>query len=328
MYKEKEISLIIGSIYKDFCHLTNLLKKLDNNINYLKEIICVISGVNSSNEKEISNILKNIIKIKLEIVFKEEIVMPGEARNIGIQKSNCDYVCFLDSYTFPNKDWLNESINIMEQKKMRGVLGRTKYLPLNEIDQCFISATYGNRPLFTVPGTLIEKSLLKEIGFFIPNTRSGEDSEWINRSKLFQENIKQVNVIPLNYIGLKGMNFFELCSKWYEYYKSSFLVPKLVMQRFFYLSLLAIFSVLIAFSWNDKVAKWDRNSLLYIPHISKIIIITIFLSYFFYRLYLLPRRKKVKFSQFKIISFLKFVLISIVLDFVKLIAFINYKKNE
>ena len=82
MYKEKEISLIIGSIYKDFCHLTNLLKKLDNNINYLEEIICVISGVNSSSEKEISNILKNIIKIKLEIVFKEEIVMPGEARNI------------------------------------------------------------------------------------------------------------------------------------------------------------------------------------------------------------------------------------------------------
>ena len=90
---------------------------------------------------------------------------------------------------------------------MRGVLGRTKYIPLNEIDQCFISATYGNMPLFTVPN-FNSKKFIKEL-VFLYLKRSGEDSEWINRSKLFQKDIKHINVIPLNYTGLKGMNFLN-----------------------------------------------------------------------------------------------------------------------
>ena len=206
-------------------------------------------------------------------------------------------------------------------------MGRTQYLALNENDLCFISATYGYIPLFTVPGTLIEKSLLNEIGFFIPNTRCGEDSEWIYRSISFQRNIKQVSVTPLIYKGLKGMNFFQLCKKWYLYYASGYLIPKLIIQRYIYIVCVIIFSVLIALSWNDKVASWDQNSFFYMPHISKIIVFLIIISYLIFRLLILPARKKVKFSKFNLIKFLKFSFISILLDFIKLMAFLKNRNN-
>ena len=60
--------------------------------------------------------LKEILNIKIEIVCIEEIVMPGEARNIGIRKSQFKYICFLDSYPLPDKNWITNSIKILEEK--------------------------------------------------------------------------------------------------------------------------------------------------------------------------------------------------------------------
>ena len=113
-----------------------------------------------------------------------------------------------------------------------------------------------------------EKKLLQEIGFFIPTTRSGEDAEWMNRLKCFYPIMIRSEAIPLKYIGLKGMNFFELCNKWYKYAKNTG-NPKFYSQRILYYSFSVTFSLLLAFSCNDKVANWYKNSLLYLPQVSK-----------------------------------------------------------
>ena len=324
--KEKEISLVIGSIFEDLNQLSILLKTLGNNLNFLNEIICVISGVDTTDKVSELEKLKEIVKINLEIISLERVVFPGEARNIGILRSKCDYICFLDSHPLPNDKWLSTSIKILEERNLRGVLGRTKYIGINEFEKCFICATYGNYPLFTVQGTLIEKNLLYEIGFFIPNNRSGEDAEWIGRSKAFNPKFKQNEVIPLRYIGLKGRNFFDLCNKWYLYYKSTYLSPIFDFQKGLYFVYFISFFVLLAFSWNDKVANWDQNSFLYAPHISKIVILLISFFYLFGRLYLIPKYKKVNIFDFNFIQFFKFSFISILLDFIKLIAFIKNNK--
>ena len=99
----------------------------------------------------------------------------------------------------------------MKHKNLRGILGNLKFIGINEFEKCFISATYGNNPLNSVPGTLIERTLLQEIGFFMPNTRSGEDAEWIYRSKFFYPKLIQAEVIPCKYVGLKGLDFISLC---------------------------------------------------------------------------------------------------------------------
>ncbi len=322
--EKKEISLVIGSIYQDLNELVKLLNQLDSNVDYITEIICVVSGVNSLVKKKKLSILNEILNTKIVIVALEEIVMPGQARNIGILKSKFKYICFLDSHPLPDKYWLENSLRLLEEKKLRGVFGRCKYIGINEFEKCFIAATFGNYPSHTLPGTLIEKSLLNEIGYFIPNFRSGEDAEWLSRAKLFYPQIKQKKVIPLLYEGLKGKNIFMLYKKWYTYYKSTYLNATFHIQRIFYITFLIVFLVLAAYGWNDHVADWDKNSFLYAPHISKIVIILITCVYLFYRLFLLPMKKKVNVLEFNLIQFLNFSFISITLDFIKLIAFINY----
>ena len=193
-----------------------LFNNLDQNINHLKEIICVVSGVcNLEKRLEVLE-LNKILNIKIEFIILENIIMPGEARNIGISKSSCDYICFLDAHPLPASSWLSNSIKVLENKNLRAILGKLRFVGINEFEKCFISATYGNNPLSSIQGTLIEKKLLQEIGYFIPKTRSGEDAEWMNRAKYFYPKMNQLDVIPCKYIGLKGLNFFELCNKWYE----------------------------------------------------------------------------------------------------------------
>ena len=323
---KKEISLVIGSIYEDLDRLIILLRKLNQNINYLNQIICVISNIDTSEKKLEVSKLKEILSIKIDLICIEKIVMPGEARNIGIRKSKFNYICFLDSYLLPDKNWLCNSIKILEEKSLRGILGKVKYVPTSEFEDCFISSTYGNNPLTCVPGTLIEKNLLREIGFFIPNNRSGEDAEWINRSKKFFPELAQSHVIPCQYIGLKGKNFIDLCKKWYEYSYST-VNPRFYSQRILYFSFSITFFLLIAFSWNDKVANWDQNSLFYVPHISKISVSFIILIYLIYRMIILPKRKNVKLNNFNLVKFAKIFFISIILDLIKLFAFIN-RKNK
>ena len=324
---QKEITLVIGTIYEDLSRLKILLSKLNDNIYYLNQIICVISGINNPQKIQEVSKLKEITNIKIDITCIEKILMPGEARNIGIRQSQAKYICFLDSYTLPDKNWISNSIKILEEKNLRGVLGKSKFLPTNEFEDCFISATYGNFPLTSIPGTLIEKELLREIGFFLPNHRSGEDAEWMNRSKNFYSNLIQSSVIPIKYIGLKGKNFSYLCKKWYQYSYSSAVYPKFYSQKILYFSFAITFLLLSAFSWNDKVANWDQSSFFYLPHISKIVVSLIILIYLIYRMIILPIRKNVKVFRFNPIKFTKFFLISIILDLIKLIAFIN-RKNK
>ena len=325
-FKKRNISLVIGCIYQDLNELKNLFKKLYNNLDYLGEIICVVSGVDTPDKENKLLELNDLVKVNIKIISLDQIVMPGRSRNIGILKSKFDYICFLDAHPVPHKNWLLNSIKLLEKKELRGVLGRCNYIGINEFEKCFISATYGNKPLFTVPGTLIEKNLLNEIGHFIPNYRSGEDSEWLNRSKSFNHKLKQMKVIPLVYKGLKGRNIFQLCNKWYIYYKSTYLDPKFNFQKTLYLSSISTLLILLAFSWNDKVANWDQNSLLYAPHISKIVISLIIGIYLLCRLFLIPRKKNVNIFKFNLVQFLKFSFISVLLDFIKFIAFIKHRK--
>ena len=53
MNKKKEISLIIGCIFIDLNYLTNLLKRLDQNINFITEIKYQLEDItNKENNNE------------------------------------------------------------------------------------------------------------------------------------------------------------------------------------------------------------------------------------------------------------------------------------
>ena len=71
--KEIQISLIIGSLYEELNTLKLLLNALGSNVNYLKEVICVVSGVDTKEKLNKVSKLNKTIKINSEIIAKENI---------------------------------------------------------------------------------------------------------------------------------------------------------------------------------------------------------------------------------------------------------------
>jgi hypothetical protein len=77
----------------------------------------------------------------------------------------------------------------------------------------------------------------------------------------------------------------------------------------------------VAFNWNAVLASWDSESALYIPNITKISALVIFISYIFIRGIFIPKRKGVSLKFIFPINFLLISFFSGMLDFVKVLAF-------
>ena len=87
--------------------------------------------------------------------------------------------------------------------------------------------------------------------------------------------------------------------------------------------------IIIAYNWNWLVAGWQVNSLFYIPHITKIVIIIPLLIYFFYRGIFLPRKKGLKlFPGILPLRCLLLFFVGAILDMAKLYAFMTLNKKS
>lgn len=319
---KKSISLIIGCIYEDIESLEKLINSLKGNNFFFKEIIIVFNGLNNSTKRNYLSKLKIKKPICKALVYEERL-MPGEARNIGIAESKGEFIAFLDASTFPEDFWIEKSLKTIILNNIEGVLGNTKYISSNSFEKSFIAATYGERKLTTVPGSLIKRSLINKIGYFLPNLRSGEDSEWIKRVSEIEKNLIQRNVGLVFYEAIINKSFIYLCKKWFLYYSKSAQNYNVGVerQRFFYLLSFSTSILIITFFWNDVIADWNETSLWYIPNITKISLLTLILIYLITRLIILPKKKKILFRNYSLIEICKFIYISIILDFIKLIAF-------
>ena len=314
-----KISLIIPVDSNDVDKFRFLIKKLNNNIKYLFEIIAVFSNFKEesgmSNFEEISQIADN----KLTLIFNEKICFPGEARNIGLKLSKGNFIAFLDVNTIPPVNWLEKSIKLVSNNE--SLLGRTEYQYTNNFNKAFISATYGFKPLYTVPGSLIKKDLFDRVGWFIPNVRSGEDSDWIKRSLYFSSYLKNTQMPSVKYIGLKDKTFSNLCKKWHKFCISSSILQIHQRQKYIYLLLITNFLIIFAFNWNSIFSEWDMNNQLYIPHVTKMTAFSIAFIYICIRIILIPLSKGVKLNKFGFIDFFNLFSISVIIDAVKLSAF-------
>ena len=317
-----KVSLVIPVSVKDIDKFIYLIENLKKNIDYTYEIIAVINNCTYLKKNLNIDQLKQITNGKLINIFKNKKLCPGEARNIGIKLSKGNYIAFLDVNTIPESNWLENSLKLLVNNP-DGFLGRTIYKDSNDFEKLFIGATYGFKPLYTIPGALIKKDLFAKIGWFLPFVRSGEDSDWIKRCLLFKKNIKNKKCPAITYFGLRNKTFIYLCKKWYKYYSScSAEVQIFQRQKYLYFFFIAACLILISFNWNYMFSQWDRNSVFYLPHITKIMLTTIVLIYSVIRIIWLPLLKGLNFKNLNLINWANFICINIIIDSIKLAAFI------
>ncbi len=317
-----KVSVVIPVSVKDIEKFIFLIENLKKNIDYTYEIIAVINDCNYLKKNLNIDQLKLTSNGKLINVFKNKKLCPGEARNIGIDLSKGNYIAFLDVNTIPESNWLENSIKLLV-KNPDGFLGKTLYKYSNDFEKLFIAATYGFKPLYTIPGSLIKKDLFAKIGWFLPFIRSGEDSDWIKRCLLFNKNIKNKKCPTISYLGLRNQTFSNLCRKWYKYYScSSAEVQIFQRQKYLYFFFIALCLIFISFNWNYMFSQWEQDSIFYLPHITKIMIINIVAIYTIIRIIWLPFLKGLNFKSLNLINWANFIFINIIIDTIKLSAFI------
>lgn len=129
-------------------------------------------------------------------IFKtgKDITGPGEKRDLGITKAQGELVAFLDDDSYPERDWLSETVRIMQKMKVSAVCGPGLTPPADSFSKKITGAILGN-PLGSGPyyyrfikgsprfvddypayNLIVRKYALLKIGGFATKFYGGEDT--------------------------------------------------------------------------------------------------------------------------------------------------------
>lgn len=288
-----DISVVIPS-RNDEEYLPLLLKGLDNQILLPKEIIIVDSSSNNRTALIVQK-WKGSIPIHYQ---KVDRAYPGYARNIGVNQAKSKWIAFIDCRTIPNHDWLDKSISIAIKTGADFVGGLTLVEANNYFQQILRASTYGYQASKTLPGSIVLKSCFERSGGFIPDIRSTEDIEWINRIKSLGFKIEYDDEPAIRYYGLSN-SLWTALKKYYKYALSSARVDVLLNHKKLYLSFFFILFSVVVYEWNPILANGNEKNTLFIPHIMKIYLIILLFLYVIFRGIIRPANIKNELTFFE-----------------------------
>ena len=277
MKTDRSISVVIPCLdFKD--SVNKVLTALSRQSLMPDEVILV----DSSSNNEISSLKEEFKRFFKVIYLKEEKAYPGKARNIGVNRANCEFIAFLDSKTVPNNHWLEQAVDTYHGEGVKVVFGVTKYLSKSRTQELIRASTFGNIGIETVPGTFIKRKDFISSGGFLEEVRRAEDMDWRYRVKkqfdYFTPNLRDTKFL-LEYSHLPE-RISQLFKSYFLFYLQSSRVSFQTRLKEIYLSFALILSVLIIPRWNLFIGF--KESSLYIADVTKYYLISlIFLSLLF-----------------------------------------------
>lgn len=321
----KEVSLIIPN-NSDEEKLSTLLSSMLDWIATPNEIIIINT---SSNEIFIPNDFKSFYKDKNIhfYILQKKNMYPGGARNYGVKKAKNSLLAFLDTSTHPSNDWLSHGLEIIENGNYEGVWGSTYYEANLFISRIFRACTYGEKPIKTFPGSILHKDVFIKCGLFIESARAGEDGDFMSRVDLHNINITKSENF-LKYDKLDRMNFTEIVKKWYRNYFHTAKMPYFRPHKDIYFYAISLVAVIAAYNWNRIVDPTGTGNELFIPNITKISILLIFLIYLYIRGIYLPLKKGSNIKKIFPFNFIIISFLSAILDLTKILAFVKSKFHK
>ena len=298
--------------------LEPLLSALESSSCWPSEVIVVDSGQQLNGCLPCSESFSYCVRV-LEV---RSPLFPGSARNVGLQAAAMNWLAFLDLNTLPSYRWLEEAYaSAHKSPSVSLVLGATCYRSFSWWQKLFITATYGERPVTTLPGSLVHKRVFDNVGLFLPGIRAGEDTDWIIRVRQFGISTRLGCSVPLSYAAVP-QSLFALAAKWYRNYRScSPVVFHLEAHRLIYLISANLIVLFIVLNWNALMADWQESSLFYLPNITKIFLSASVLSYLFLRGFIMPAMRGTVIASLLPFRWVLVALVCVVLDVAKLFAF-------
>lgn len=296
--KQKTVDLfdicVVIPVQNNEKYLFEVFHGVDNQSLPPREIVIVDSSSN--------NIISNLINewhgaIPIKHI-KIDSVYPGDARNIGVEIAKGEWIAFLDSTTVPEHDWLERCIEMAIEKKVDYIGGLAIFEADTYFKKLLRATSYGCSPCGTLPGSIIKREVFGKSGGFIPGIRSSEDIEWIERIKTLGVKTDTVKYPVTRYYGLPG-NLWSAIKKYYKFAMATAQTDVLGGQKKLYMSALLILLTILTYKWNLYVAGGDKNSILYLPHITKIYLASLVVLYAVFKGFLRPWNRKSKLGIFE-----------------------------
>jgi glycosyltransferase involved in cell wall biosynthesis len=312
------ISLIIPCA-GDARDLSPLLAAVESGTCWPAEVLVVDAGQMLNGSVPCAQPFASLVRV-IEV---SSHLFPGAARNVGCQAASFSWLAFLDLNTLPSTHWL-EAIYSSVQQHYGAVfaLGATLYLGKTWQQRLFITATYGERPLPTLPGTIVHTTVFRLLGGFLPGVRAGEDTDWLVR--VYQFGIQPIPwaPTPLRYVAVPA-SLPALTRKWFRNYRSCApVVFHLEAHKTVYFVAANLFLFFVAFNWNSLAADWRESSIFYVANVTKIFLVFIMLCYLCIRGLVMPLRRGSAAMNVLPTRWLVVGFVCAVLDLAKLLAFV------
>ena len=194
---------------------------------------------------------------------------PSEATNFGINEASGSILALLDVSTIPKPNWLKDYLKTLIEGNYDVVFGATVYSSKTITQENIHLSTFGKRIHETNPGSLIWKKAYLN-NRIIEGFRAGVDLEWRTRIKeVLKWHSPQKDY--LEYISLP-YSLWNFLKKMFIYQIHS--APLRIQQNSKDLASVLTLGIatLVLTRWN-YIVGWESD--LYIPHITKIILLCI-----------------------------------------------------
>lgn len=309
--KNFNISVVIPALNAED-YLPSLLEKIESQTLIPKEIVIV----DSSLSKKTADIIEKW-QGSIPIIYQRvDFAYPGHARNIGVELAKEEWIAFIDCRMIPDCDWLELSASTAEKSGAKFVGALRKSDADTHFKQILRAATIGCSAIRSLAGSIVLKKTFEESGGFISNVRAGEDLEWMQRLKSLGFKISWMTTPNLTYYGFVE-SLSKAVKKWHEYAFSNSVFEVRNNQKAIYMLFLLLAILFLAYDWNAIFAKWDDTSIYFLPNVTKIYMLVVFVLYAGYRGIIRPHQLKVKLSFLLPWRWLEVCFVGLCLDLAK-----------
>lgn len=321
-----KVSLVVIN-HLPFVRCVPLMRAILRQTQLPTEVILVNSGSDVSMGGPLEEIESAyaVLAVRFKALFLESLLLPGAARNRGLEDVKERWVAFLDIDTIPDPNWLEYQLGLISHFGLTGSLGSTSYHATSFASKLIRDSIYGRLPIETLPGSVFSVDALLKVGCFIPTVRAAEDTEWLLRFHLMdlncqRERERERRPSLVTYVGLDYLGFAEILRKWRRNYLSSRRLQHLKVQSLLVWFVLYVIASLAAFNWNAIVAGWQLDSPYYIDHVTKIVSLTPLFFYIALRGFYIPFKRGVPVAALLPFRFLLLSGVGFLLDVTKVMT--------
>lgn len=161
---------------------SELLACLNGLSNQTAEFQYEIIIVENGNNFTLVDTVKSFLNVSL--ISSKKLLLPGKARNIGVEKASARFITFIDSDCIPDENWVNQAYNGL-RSRLKIVFGPimniNSLLPISTIDNHLQFVDFQkyrkSKNISHFPGCnfAITKSLFNKVNGFPDDLKAGED---------------------------------------------------------------------------------------------------------------------------------------------------------